>query len=526
MLVMQVICISKGTFSGGKELAEILAKKLGYACLSREELIESAVKEGIQVGKLEMTMIKPRAFSERLAAEKEHYLAFCTAYLCERAIEGGIVYHGRTGHLLLPGISHVLRVRVVAGKERRIRLVMNEMGVERSKAQKYVEDVDMDRQHWVRSMYGVSVDEAINYDIIINLEQMSVENAASALIGVSQLPDFQMTPASKKAMMDLRLGAKARLELARDERTYKTCFKVRADSGVVTVNYLPQDSKLAEFIPDVLRKIPDIMDVRSTMAMTNILWIQEEYKPHSNIYDKVVEIATKWNAAVELLRLAPEHEKPLSEKGVPLEPDIPVTEEAASGGLEAYNGGIEEDGPDLPEDDGGLKPTLDELASIGKSGGGRSVHGGQQKLLSSIDRTIPYTLVVIGDVFKSKGHSARLRATRDLSSFLSDRIKAPVVTADEIGSQFLFGKRDIIRTLAFLALAFAIYSLILTHQQFILEFLANSGWYAEAVKGTFLARLTWMPKIVVSLVVLLAIPVIAFSYGNVTGAILKLIKME
>ncbi len=42
---MQVLCISKGNFSEGKELSERLAKKLDYSCLSREELIESTVKD-------------------------------------------------------------------------------------------------------------------------------------------------------------------------------------------------------------------------------------------------------------------------------------------------------------------------------------------------------------------------------------------------------------------------------------------------------------------------------------------------
>ena len=135
---MQLICISKGNFSGGKELAEDLANNLGYSCLSREELIDAAVKdEGIQVGKLEMAMIKPRIFSERLALEKEHYLAFTTAYLCKKALAGSLVYHGRTGHLLLPSIGHIFRVRVVSEDEKRIQSVMNELGMEPSKARKY-----------------------------------------------------------------------------------------------------------------------------------------------------------------------------------------------------------------------------------------------------------------------------------------------------------------------------------------------------------------------------------------------------
>src|SRR4030042_438309 len=119
-MTMQIICISRGTFSGGKTLAEKTAVKLGYRCLSREVLIEEATRAGVAVGKLEEAMLKPHIFSERLALEREHYHAFSTMFLCERATEGRLVYHGRTGHLLLPGVSHVLRIRVVADMESRI----------------------------------------------------------------------------------------------------------------------------------------------------------------------------------------------------------------------------------------------------------------------------------------------------------------------------------------------------------------------------------------------------------------------
>ena len=81
----QIICISRGTKSGGQGLAARLAEKLDYACLSREELIEAATGEGIQVGRLEMAMMKRGIFSEQLALERDHYLAFTTAYLCEPA---------------------------------------------------------------------------------------------------------------------------------------------------------------------------------------------------------------------------------------------------------------------------------------------------------------------------------------------------------------------------------------------------------------------------------------------------------
>ncbi|MFC1545275.1 AAA family ATPase [Gemmatimonadota bacterium] len=516
---MQIICISRGTAAGGQELAERLAAKMDYSCLSREDLIEAATTEGIPVGKLEMAMLKPNRFTERLALERDRYLAFSRAFLCQRASEGNLVYHGRTGHMLLLGVNHVLRVRVVSGQEHRVRTVMTRLGLEREKALRYVAEVDEDRRTWVRDLYGVSVDEAINYDVTVNLEQMNVENAASALITMAHLPDFQTTPASMKAMQDLQLGAEARLALFKDEQTRSADLKVRADSGIVTVSYRPQDTGVADAIPRILDTISGISDLRVTMATTNLLWIQEEFLTDSEDFRNVVEVATRWNSAVELIRLTPGTTEQ--------DQNGPVVIEAGSDrGPDEFNGGIEDDEPESKVEDGGLEQTLDELARKGRSGGGRTIFGSQRRLVETLDRTVPYTLVVIGDVFLSLGHSARIRATRDFRSYLSDRIKAPVVTADELGSQYLFQPRDALRASLYLVLVGLLFFLVFTHQEEVLAFLANTGWYAEAVKGTFLARTTWLPKIIISAVVVLIIPVVAYSYGRVASAVLKLIKME
>ena len=55
---MQIICVSMGTYGGTRDLAQSLSGKMGYPCLCREDLIEAATREGIQVGKLEMAMVK------------------------------------------------------------------------------------------------------------------------------------------------------------------------------------------------------------------------------------------------------------------------------------------------------------------------------------------------------------------------------------------------------------------------------------------------------------------------------------
>jgi cytidylate kinase len=242
---MQIVCISGGGSNRTKALADRLAHKLGYKSIGREELLEEAIKEGIQVGKLETATIKPQIFTERLALEREYYRAFTTAFLVGQTTESGTVYHGRSGHLLFSGIDHVLKVRIVEDETTKVKDVMQQLGIDSRKAHRYLKDVEADRNKWARSMYGVSLEDAAHYDAMLNLGHMSVENAAAALASIAQLPDFQVTPASKRSLDDLALAANARVLLARDERTFRANVKVRADRGIVTVTYLPQDAAIA-----------------------------------------------------------------------------------------------------------------------------------------------------------------------------------------------------------------------------------------------------------------------------------------
>ncbi len=498
----QIICVSRGSLSRGKELAEHLARKLDYPVLSREDLIEEAIREGIQVGKLETSMMNPRAFTERLARERDHYLAFCTAYLCDRAMDGPLVYHGRTGHLLLRGISHLMRVRVVAEGEYRIAATMRKLNIGREQARRYLEAVEEDRRNWARAMYGVSWEDASQYDVIVNVERMSVENTAAALVGMSQLPDFQMTPASRKAMEDLHLGARARLRLARDARTARAGFSVRAHHGVLTVTYLPHDAEVARDIPQVLTGLDGMQDLRATMAATTILWVQETFDHGSETFQDVVEIARKWNAAVELVRYKPQGDEESPSEGV-----IEAEADTAVAGIE--------DDVDAVADTSGLKATLDELARAGKAGGGRYVHGERRSLVASCCGSVSYSLVVLGNLFLGKDQAARVRFTRELQESLGSRLRVPVVTAAELKSQYLFGRRDVVRLVGYLALVVGLYLVVLTNQEPILTFLLGN-WSGGG----------WTIRLIVAVAVFLFVPIVAYSYGSVARSVMKLIKME
>ena len=506
---MPIIMISSPPHSGCEALADSLVNKTGWPVTSRKELVEKARGHGIKVGRLEISMIKSPEMHEKLAREKELYLSFVTADVCEQAPQGNLIYEGRVGHLLLPGVSHRLRVALVVPRETRVKNAMLALNLPQDKALTYLEQLDEDIAKWVRYVHRQDLSELGQYDFVINLQNMSVENASEILHSMAALPGFQPTAASLKAMADHHLTARAKLRLADDERTRKADLRVKADSGIITVAYMPQQEDVAGDIPKVLQDIEHCREVRCTMAETNILWIQEVFNPESENFEQINRLAQRWGAAVELLRLAPqEAAENEAAQVVPAAASLHEKKPTA----ERYTGGVEDDEPLPAADDAGLSRTLEELVARGRSGGGYTVYGSQDEILETVKGGDKSALVVIGDIFLSKGHETRQRQTRELALSVRERLKTPVITADQLQARFLFGKSQAVKLIGFAMLIAFTYTLVFSFQRPILNFMG----------GDIHEKFKWLT----SVVVFLSVPFVAYTYGTVTGLLLKLIGID
>jgi len=375
---MHIVSISRGSQSLGIEFAKHLSGKLGYELISREDLLEEATRQRIPVGKLETAIVKPHIYSQRLAVELEHYKALATSILCEKALDHDIVYHGRTGHLLLPGVDNILKIRVVSDMEHRIATVMEQLRLPRNKAKQYIDAVEEDRRKWVKKFYNVDWDVFTLYDLVFNLGQIGAANAAAAACSMAQLPEFQSTPASVAALKDLLLASQARLMLARNEKTRDVSVKIMAVKGVVNVTYSFQQADKAAAIMEALQELTEARQVVCTEAQTNVLWIQEAFQADEQGYDQILSLAKTWDAAVEILKMVPGDEFKR----------YPVSEEIARKGLETWRQtGIIDDRDEYdakdPED---VSRIYERLISDGRAGGKRIVEGTRQNLLNAIDR--------------------------------------------------------------------------------------------------------------------------------------------
>lgn len=391
---MKIICVSRGSKTHGRQFAEALAAKLGYRCIGREDLFEEAVKRRIPVGKLETSVVMRREPSEALSLELEHYKALATSMLCERAQQENIVYHGRTGHLLLPGVDHILKVRVVLDRESRVNLISENLKLSHRKAQQYLDSIEDDRRAWARRFYNVDWDVFTLYDMVLNLSHISVENAALAAVSMAQLPEFQPTPASARALEDLLLGSRCRLRLAEDERTRKLNVKVRAGAGTVHVTHAHGAAKAVDDIRAVLQGLDGVREVVCTAAETNILWVQEAFEPEGTSYKSVMEIAAAWDAAVELIKFTPGD-------GVAEPPAEQPAEAPAAAERSGWRetGIIDDEDPTFEDESSDVGRLYARLIGDGKAGRKRVLQGSRKTLINAIDRDTNYRLIVLDGIF-------------------------------------------------------------------------------------------------------------------------------
>jgi len=258
---MAIVTISRGSATGGLLLAEGLAKKLGYYVVSREEILQGAAKFGVAEASLEKALLEPPTFSDDFKQERRRYLTFIQEALCELAQKDNVIYHGNAGHILLRGISHVLRVRLIAPTDFRVQTLVEREKMTREEASAHIERIDAQRRAWTLLIYGVDWLNPNLYDLTLNLENMGIDSAIEIAAAAVNRPEFEVTTRSRKAMNDLLLATRVKAVLAADPESASAELDLQADSTSGTV-FLTGKLHLPSVLDNIIEIARNVSGVR------------------------------------------------------------------------------------------------------------------------------------------------------------------------------------------------------------------------------------------------------------------------
>jgi cytidylate kinase len=268
---MAIITISRGTFSGGEDLAGCVAQKLGYHRINGEVLGETARQYGIGEEKLCEAIGEAPGVMECLHSEKKRCLACLRAALIRGVKDENAVYHGHAGHFLLDGVPHLIRVKVIANMECRIRALTEHSNLTREEALRLIKKLDEKRVRWTRSLYHADWHHPKLYDVVVDLDEMTLSDACDMVCHTASMGRYKVTPESRKAMEDLALSCHLEAVVSSNRSiSGAKNVKIKADGGVVTIEGTVGSIVDADRVRMLVRKTPGVKEIDSRMRVR--LW--------------------------------------------------------------------------------------------------------------------------------------------------------------------------------------------------------------------------------------------------------------
>ena len=199
-----VITISREVGSGGRSIGRKLAEKLQVRFLDKQLIGELIRRFNLSAGEIERIKgKKTNWFSEfaafvKAAPSQETLLGPSPAeyqvtttediFRCAREImtafaqEGSCVIAGRSAFFVLKDEPNKLDIFIHASREHRVERIMQKQGVSEAEAQQIIEKVDEGREHFVKRFARVSRYDLRNYDLVLNMDNLSADQAVELIL--------------------------------------------------------------------------------------------------------------------------------------------------------------------------------------------------------------------------------------------------------------------------------------------------------------------------------------------------------
>jgi cytidylate kinase len=262
---MAIITISHEIGAGGPEIGQALAERLSYRCVGPELIQDAARRYGLLEEKLShLDEAKPSLF-ERFDAETRRYITVIQTALYEFAERDNVILLSRGGQWLLRGIPHVLRVRVMAPFDLRVKRLQKKMAGqlgEQTNPRTVTEMArrdDNEKQGRMRYLYEVDVRDANLYDLVVNTERISVESAVDLIARSATRPEFATSELGRQLVADRALASRVQVALATHPETRKYRISVEARDGVVSL----EGTAALDEATEVARGVAGVRDVKT-----------------------------------------------------------------------------------------------------------------------------------------------------------------------------------------------------------------------------------------------------------------------
>ncbi len=183
------ICFSRQIGACASEVADIVAKRIGYR-VADKEIIEYIANEGNLSEKTvaffderypgKLAELLSMAFGEKAFIKSDYTRLLFSAVLSIGGL-GRTIFVGRGAHLVLPR-ERVLAVRFISPRERRIKTLADMFNITEEAAEVKLDEGDTDRRNFYISVYGKKDASPYEFDLVINCDRINEPGVSAEIV--------------------------------------------------------------------------------------------------------------------------------------------------------------------------------------------------------------------------------------------------------------------------------------------------------------------------------------------------------
>lgn len=216
-MARSVVCVSHTSGSGGDEVGRQVADRLGYLYVDEDIVARAAAAGGLEPGEV-ADEERRKSYATRIldmlaegggnawavaatagveVVRPEDVRALIRETVSQTAARGNVVIVAHAAsHALEPG-PDLLRVLVTASTETRQKRMATTERLDEARAARAIKDSDAGRRDYLKRFYSVDAESPTDYDVVVNTDHLSAEQAAEIVVHAADRPCSGSNPAGE-----------------------------------------------------------------------------------------------------------------------------------------------------------------------------------------------------------------------------------------------------------------------------------------------------------------------------------------
>jgi cytidylate kinase len=257
---MPVVTLSSDSHPSGREIAVRAAAALGYDCVDREILKAVADRHDVPENDLHKALDELPSPFGLTSRNQARYLAYIEEATLAVLLKDNVVCSGLAAHLYVRGISHALKIRILADTQKLAGEISSGRTPSPEKLSTLLKRRERLRRRWSLAAYRVDETDPSVYDMVIHLARIDPDEAVRTIVETTGYRKFQPMTYSLKCLKDKALASRVRAALM--DRFPDVRVQADGSSVVVQTKALEREKhKRTEVIKKLAGEFPEVTAV-------------------------------------------------------------------------------------------------------------------------------------------------------------------------------------------------------------------------------------------------------------------------